>query len=110
MFTEAEKTLIKELGLQDISSEEDQARALQDFYDSLQMKVGMALEDKLSDEQLIEFEKIAAADDDQADIDWLKKAIPDYEQIVAEETAKLKQEINQSSAELRAIMDEADNE
>jgi hypothetical protein len=105
MFSEQDKTLIEELGLQNLS-EEQQALQLQKFYQTLQKKVGMALEDKLSDEQLVEFEKVSGSGDNTATADWLRRAIPDYDQVVVSETADLKQSIKQAAKDYRRIIHE----
>ncbi len=105
MFSEQDKTLIKELGLQNLS-EDQQTLQLQKFYLALQKKVGMALEDKLSDEQLAEFEKVSDAGNDTVTADWLRQAIPDYDQVVASETADLKRSIKQTAKDYRDIIHE----
>jgi len=108
MFTEQDKSFIEKLGLQRLS-EEQQAKQLQSFYATLKLRVGMVLEEKLSDEQLIEFEKISESGDQEAITAWLTKAVPDYDQVMATEMEALVQEIKQTAADLRSIIDEAND-
>lgn len=105
MFTEKDKELIKELGLQDLS-EAEQAGYLQQFYNTLQMQVGMILEDTLSGEQLADFEKVSKKGDDKATAEWLKQAVPDFDKHIAEEQAALVQEIRESAASIRKVINE----
>lgn len=103
MFDEQDKALIQELGLDKIG-EEQQTAALASYYNALQTKVGMAVEDKLTDEQLAEFEKVSGAGDDEATAKWLKEAVGDYDQIVAAEAADLKKSIVESADNFRNIV------
>lgn len=105
MFSEEEKALINELGLQS-APEDQQALYLQKFGLTLKKKIGMALESELSEDQLAEFEKISEAGDDAATSAWLRQAIPSYDQVVAEETEDLKKFIKQSSDNFRDVLSE----
>jgi hypothetical protein len=108
MFTEQDRVLITELGL-DRLPEEQQAAQLQNFYNALKLRVGIALEDKLTDQQLIEFEKVSATGDQATVNTWLTKAIPDYDRVMTTETETLKQEIKQTASDFRNIINEANN-
>ncbi len=105
MFLPQDKDLIKELNLQHLP-EERQARQLQTFYETLHTKLSMAIEDALSDEQLLEFEKISDVGDDVAAKQWLEHAIPHYDKLLAAETEAFKTEIKKNAAAYRSIINE----
>jgi hypothetical protein len=105
MFTEEDKALIKELDLETVS-EAYQAQQLKHFYETLHVKISMALEDTLTDEQLAEFEKINQRGDDKALAAWFKKAVPYYEQIVTDQTIALKHDIKQTADRLKAVIND----
>ena len=105
MFTDQEKALIEELNLQHLS-EQQQSEQLQKFYETLHIRVGMALEDRLSEEQLREFEKISEVGDNEVTNAWLKHSITDYDQVVAEEMSALKRDVKKSAADFRAIIND----
>jgi Protein of unknown function (DUF5663) len=106
MLTEEDKKLIVELGLGD-SPEEQQAEQLAQFYHALEIHISLALEDELTDEQLAEFEKVHDAGDDAATKAWVQQAVPRYDEIVAVETASLKQSFVDTAAQLKKAIDES---
>jgi replicative superfamily II helicase len=105
MFNKEDQKLIKELGLEDLS-EAEQIVYLDEFLNTLDMRIGMAVEDALSDEQLAEFEKVSGKGDDEATAAWIKKAVPDFGGLVAKEQAALIKEIRESAARIRKIIHE----
>lgn len=66
----------------------------------LELRVGYALADKLSDKQIAEFELIlSSTDDDDVDderINWLEKNYPAYKKVVKYQKNKLVKEIRES--------------
>src|SRR5215213_9736605 len=98
MLSDQDKALLQELDLQDMPAEA-QAIQLSQYYDTLKLRVGMALEDHMDDAQLEAFAKVSDETNDEKTTDWLRQHIAGYQQIIDEETAKLKQEIKQTSAE-----------
>jgi hypothetical protein len=60
----------------------------------------MAIEDRLTREQLAEFERLADANDDQAAAAWLRHAVANYDQVIADQTTALKQNISQLTIKL----------
>lgn len=70
------------------------------FYERLEMRVGMKLAARMSDEQLDEFEAFIKAKDEDGALAWLQSNYPDYKSVVREELEKLKLEVIDRSAEL----------
>jgi hypothetical protein len=101
MLKQTDSEIIKELGFDELPAEE-QNRRLEQFYQTLNIRVGMAIEDKLSDEQLAELANLM--DDQNAANDWLEKTVPDYETIVKNELESLKQEIKNESSQIKALV------
>jgi hypothetical protein len=90
-----DKQLIAEFGLTSFS-EAQQIELLSQYYETLDLYLSMALEERLSDEQLAEFEELHDAGDDAATLTWLKQTIGDYDRLVADETAAVKAAIKRS--------------
>jgi hypothetical protein len=68
------------------SMTEEQVRlALQDIYNTLELRVGRRIARKLTQVQLAQFEKQISANDDRAALGWLKDNFPDYREVVQEE-------------------------
>lgn len=105
MFDEEDKQLIQEFGLQTFD-ETAQRGLLQQYYATRDLRISMALEDKLTDEQLDEFEKLHEAGDDAATMQWLRTAVNDYDQVVSDETAALKADLKRSMANLGRSTDQ----
>lgn len=106
MFNEKDKKLIQDLGLAQLS-EDEQVLYLDEFLTTLQMRIGIAVEDALSDEQLAEFDKISAKGDDKATEAWIKEAVKDFDGLVAKEQATLIKEIQESAEKIKQIVHEA---
>lgn len=92
-----DKKLAAEFGI-DGFEEALQQDLLAQYYETLDLRLAMALEDRLSDEQLDEFEKLHDAGDDIVTENWLKAAIGDYDKIVADETEAVKADIKRTIA------------
>ncbi len=74
---------------------EDAKVMLDTFYQTLDDRMGIAIADKLNDEQLSRFENLKeSGEDDDAIDDWLHAAIPGYQTMLDEEADKLLQEID----------------
>ena len=100
MFTNEDAQLIEKLGL-DSLTEEQQAASLAQFYETIRISTGMALEDKLTDEQLMTFAEVQGANDDAATEAWVRRTIPDYDAIVAAESESVLNDVMQSRADVR---------
>lgn len=90
-----DKQLIAEFGLTSFSKAQ-QIELLSQYYETLDLYLSMALEERLSDEQLAEFEELHDVGDDATTLAWLKRAIVDYDRLVADETAAVKAAIKRS--------------
>jgi hypothetical protein len=96
-----DENLLIELGLGELPTEEKN-KMLAHIYETLEMRVGVKLADKMSDEQLDEFESYVNKDDQDGALKWLETNFPDYKQVVASELDGLKQEIKASSDQIVA--------
>lgn len=98
-------SLLQELGLINLPKEERDA-LLRHIYETLEMRVGMRLAERMSDQQLDEFEaflpdeQAGTPGDDAGALKWLETNFPDYKQVVADELDKLKAEIKKDSAQI----------
>ncbi len=90
-----------ELGLGSLPAPEKN-KMLAHIYETLEMKVGMRLAEKMSNEQLDEFESFINQNDEAGALKWLETNFPNYKQVVAEELEKLKAEIKQVSPQIIA--------
>lgn len=84
--------LLTELGLGSLPKEE-KAAFLKHMYETLEMRVGTRLAEKMSDAQMAEFEQFINGNDEQGAFRWLEANFPDYKDVVAEEFSKLKDEV-----------------
>lgn len=93
--------LLEELGVSEMMSD-DQRLLLEHLYGELEQRVGKALSEGLSDDQLEEFEALIDASDDEGSSRWLEENRPDYRDVVAAQFASLKAEVRAQSAEILA--------
>jgi hypothetical protein len=92
-------TLLEEIGLLSLpKAERDQM--LRQIYETLEMRVGMKLAERMTDQQLDEFERFIDTNDEAGALKWLESNFPDYKQVVADELEKLKVEIKKDSGAL----------
>lgn len=92
-------TLLEELGLASLPKPERDA-LLRQIYEMLEMRVGMRLAERMSDQQLDEFERFIETNDEAGALKWLESNFPDYKQVVADELEKLKGEIKKDSSKI----------
>lgn len=96
-------TLLEEIGLIALpKTERDQL--LRQIYETLEMRVGMRLAERMTDQQLDEFEKFIDTNDEAGALKWLETNFPDYKQVVADELEKLKGEIKKDSDKIMQTM------
>jgi hypothetical protein len=76
--------------------------ALRTFYDVLEMRVGIALADRMTNEQLDEFEAFFQAKDDAGAFNWLSTNFPDYREVVQSQYEQLEAE---AAADCPAALD-----
>ncbi|MDO8265468.1 MAG: DUF5663 domain-containing protein [Candidatus Saccharibacteria bacterium] len=75
-------------------------KMLAHIYETLEMRVGMRLAEKMTNEQLDEFEAFINNNDEAGALKWLETNFPNYKQVVAEELEKLKAEIKQAAPQI----------
>jgi len=99
-------SLLEEIGLIALpKAERDQL--LRQIYETLEMRVGMRLAERMTDQQLDEFEAFIDTNDEAGALKWLETNFPDYKDVVASELDKLKGEIKQDSGKIVEAMQSA---
>lgn len=93
--------LLKEVGLGALPAEEKN-RMLAHIYETLEMRVGMKLAERMTNEQLDEFEAFIDRNDQNGALKWLETNFPNYKQVVADELQALKVEIKNNAAQIMA--------
>jgi len=93
--------LLQELGLAALPAEEKK-KLLAHIYETLEMRVGMKLAERMSDAQLTEFEQFIDRNDEAGALHWLESNFPDYKDVVAAEFDVLKREIAQVAPQILA--------
>ncbi len=96
-------TLLEEIGLIALPKQ-DRDQLLRQIYETLEMRVGMRLAERMTDQQLDEFERFIDTNDEAGALKWLESNFPDYKQVVADELEKLKNEIKQDSSKIIETM------
>jgi hypothetical protein len=91
--------LLQELGLASLPPEEKK-KLLAHIYETLEMRVGMKLAERMSDAQLTEFEQFIDRNDEAGALHWLESNFPDYKDVVASEFDVLKKEIAQVAPQI----------
>jgi hypothetical protein len=92
---------LKEIGLGDLPPDEKK-KMLAHVYETLEMRVGTKLANKMSDAQLQEFESLMSANDEAGALKWLETNIPNYKDVVSAELSSLKKEISDNSSQILA--------
>ncbi len=98
--------LLQQLGLAALPAEEKK-KLLAHIYETLEMRVGMKLAERMSDAQLTEFEQFIDRNDEAGALKWLEANFPNYKDVVAEEFEKLKAEITQVAPQILAAGQQA---
>jgi hypothetical protein len=98
--------LIKELGLGELPAEEKN-KMLAHIYETLEMRVGMKLAERMTNQQLDEFEGFIDRNDEAGALKWLESNFPNYKQVVADELEALKNEIKQVAPQIVAASQQA---
>ena len=104
MFDQEDKKLISEFGMEGFD-EAVAADLLGQYYETLNLRLAMAIEDRLSDEQLESFEKLHDAGDDITTENWLKSVVDDYDKIIADETTAVQADIKRTISSVRPNKD-----
>lgn len=85
--------LLADAGLTNMTKEQVRL-ALQDIYNTLELRVGRRIAHKLTNVQLAQFEKQISAKDDQAALGWLNANFPDYREVVQDEYRLIVERLN----------------
>lgn len=93
--------LLIELGLGSLPAVEKN-RMLRHIYETLEMRVGMKLAQRMTNEQLDEFEAFINRNDEAGALKWLESNFPNYKQVVADELETLKTEIKTAAPQIVA--------
>lgn len=96
-------SLLEEIGLISLPKP-DRDQMLRQIYETLEMRVGMRLAERMTDQQLDEFERFIDTNDEAGALKWLESNFPDYKQVVADELNKLKEEIKKDSTRILEAM------
>src|SRR4029078_1084019 len=91
--------LLKELGLGELPAAEKN-KMLAHIYETLELRVGMKLAEKMTDAQLDEFEKYIDANDEAGALKWLETNFPNNNDVVDDELEKLKGEIKAQAPQI----------
>jgi len=94
-----DENLLNELGLGELPADEKN-KMLSHIYETLEMRVGMKLAEKMTNEQLDEFESFIDKNDEPGALKWLETNFPNYKQVVADELETLKAEVKQSAPQI----------
>ncbi|HZM64644.1 MAG TPA: DUF5663 domain-containing protein [Candidatus Saccharimonadales bacterium] len=92
-------TLLQELGLAGLP-EEEKKKLLAHIYETLEMRVGMKLAERMTDAQLSEFEQFIDRNDEAGALRWLETNFPNYKDVVSAEFERLKAEIGQAAPQI----------
>lgn len=101
-----DNNLLVELGLGSLPDQEKN-RMLSHIYETLEMRVGMKLAERMTNEQLDEFESFIDKNDEAGALKWLESNFPDYKQVVADQLELLKTEIKTSAPQIIAASNQA---
>lgn len=93
--------LLRELGLGSLPAHEKN-RMLGHIYETLEMRVGMKLAERMTNQQLDEFEAFIDRNDEAGALRWLETNFPNYKQVVADELETLKAEIKAAAPQIVA--------
>ena len=105
MAFELNEQLLVELGLGGLS-DVDQRLMLEHMYDTLEFRVGMAMAEDMSNDQLDEFEALLDGGDEDRALAWLEAEFPNYQDVVREELAGLKNEVAALADQILTIVSE----
>jgi uncharacterized protein YdiU (UPF0061 family) len=104
MITEKDKQLASELGLNKLP-EQEQEKRINQYKETLRIRVGIRLEDELDDSQLEEVVKLMEQSGPEETEKWLTSNISNYESIVKDEETKLKLAIKKDVDLIKSILE-----
>ena len=96
-----DENMLVELGLGSLGAQ-DKDDLLKQIYQTLEIRVGMKLAERMTDAQLKEFEQFINNKDDAGALNWLETNFPDYKQVVSNELNSLKEELKRDADKILA--------
>jgi len=94
--------LLMEIGLDQLPSQHKKAM-LSYIYETLEQRVGLNLAERMSDDQLTEFEVFIDASNEAGALGWLEINFPNYADVVSDEFAALKSELKAQAVDLLRV-------
>lgn len=110
-----DNNFLQDLGLGELPAQ-DKNMMLKHIYDTLELRVGKKLAERMTNQQLDEFEQLMPRQEDSKDIQtqkqnsslhWLETNFPDYKQVVADELDQLKLEVKRAAPQILGNSQEA---
>jgi len=101
MALQIDDNFLQSVGLGSLPKEEKD-KLLAHIYETLETRVGMKLAEKMSDEQLDEFEGFIDTNDEAGALKWLEANFPNYPQVVKAELETLKAELQRDAPKIIA--------
>lgn len=105
MMPRIDETIFDETGLEALTGEE-KSRMVHYVAETLRLRVGMRLTGQATRQQLDEFEKLSTGKDDEHMPEWLDQVFPNFHDVVADELAKLKVELQAMAADILHARDQ----
>jgi hypothetical protein len=93
------ETIFDEVGLKDLTPDEKH-RMLGYITKTLDTRIGIRLATEAKKEQLVEFDKLSAQDNDENTLNWLEQSFPNFQFIYDEELNILKTELADMAPEI----------
>ena len=103
-----DNAFLQDLGLGELPPQEKNMM-LKHIYDTLELRVGKELAERMTELQVTEFEQLMPSQTDTKEVQaqkqnsslqWLETNFPDYKQVVASELEKLKQEVKLAAPQI----------
>ncbi len=103
-----DNAFLQDLGLGELPPQEKNMM-LKHIYDTLELRVGKKLAERMTELQVTEFEQLMPSQTDTKEVQaqkqnsslqWLETNFPDYKQVVASELEKLKQEVKLAAPQI----------
>lgn len=91
--------LKKDLGIGNLPKEQQDVLLAQISH-MLNLRIGMAIADTLSDDKLEEFQAVIEKNDEAETISWLDQNFPDYKNVVTTELKNIKADIIENVNEM----------
>lgn len=87
-----DEQFLSEMGLAGLPDDAKQA-ALGNILQTLNLRVAQRIADNLSEDQMDEFDRLTEGEpDEEALSNWLKKQVPNYNELINEEAGKMREE------------------